>query len=128
MPRSPCRFDTLLVAGCGTLQTMTRAPRLARHRYSYDEYLAYERDSGMKHEYDGGEIRARPSAPATRPSWGSCMRSCRTDQRRQRRMRAGHGGKLSARSVAASRATRREMESRRAWRASGAPDGVSAAV
>jgi Uma2 family endonuclease len=34
------------------------APRPARHRYSYDEYLAYERDSGMKHEYDGGEIIA----------------------------------------------------------------------
>jgi Uma2 family endonuclease len=33
-------------------------PRPARHRYSYDEYLAYERDSGMKHEYDGGEIIA----------------------------------------------------------------------
>src|SRR5687767_11901344 len=32
--------------------------RTARHRYSYDEYLAYERDSGMKHEYDGGEIIA----------------------------------------------------------------------
>src|ERR1041384_4105308 len=37
---------------------MTIAPRPARHRYSYDEYLAYERDSGMKHEYDGGEIVA----------------------------------------------------------------------
>ena len=37
---------------------MTMAPRPARHRYSYDEYLAYERDSGMKHEYDGGEIIA----------------------------------------------------------------------
>jgi Uma2 family endonuclease len=32
--------------------------RPARHHYSYDEYLAYERDSGMKHEYDGGEIIA----------------------------------------------------------------------
>jgi Uma2 family endonuclease len=38
--------------------TMTMAPRPARHRYSYDEYLAYERDSGMKHEYDDGEIFA----------------------------------------------------------------------
>ncbi|HEX4422769.1 MAG TPA: Uma2 family endonuclease [Kofleriaceae bacterium] len=37
---------------------MTSAIRAARHRYSYDEYLAYERDSGMKHEYDGGEIVA----------------------------------------------------------------------
>jgi Uma2 family endonuclease len=30
----------------------------ARHRYSYDEYLVYERDSGLKHEYDDGEILA----------------------------------------------------------------------
>jgi Uma2 family endonuclease len=37
---------------------MAMAPRSARHRYSYDEYLAYERDSAMKHEYDGGEIIA----------------------------------------------------------------------
>ncbi len=30
-----------------------------RHpRYSYEEYLAYERDSERKHEYDGGEILA----------------------------------------------------------------------
>lgn len=32
--------------------------RPSRHRYSYDEYLAYERDSGMKHEFDDGEIVA----------------------------------------------------------------------
>jgi Uma2 family endonuclease len=37
---------------------MSIAPRPAHHRYSYDEYLAYERDSGMKHEYDSGEIIA----------------------------------------------------------------------
>ena len=37
---------------------MMMSPRAARDRYSYDEYLAYERDSGMKHEYDGGEIIA----------------------------------------------------------------------
>lgn len=30
----------------------------ARHRYTYAEYLAYERDSGLKHEYDDGEILA----------------------------------------------------------------------
>lgn len=36
-----------------------RAPaRQAHRRYSYEEYLAYERDSGMKHEYDDGEIIA----------------------------------------------------------------------
>ena len=29
-----------------------------RHRYSYEEYLAYEHDSGMKHEYDNGAIVA----------------------------------------------------------------------
>jgi Uma2 family endonuclease len=28
------------------------------HRYTYEEYLAYERDSGLKHEYDNGEIFA----------------------------------------------------------------------
>lgn len=39
---------------------MTMAPRLARHRYSYDEYLAYERDSRMKHDYDGGDIVGLP--------------------------------------------------------------------
>lgn len=30
----------------------------SRHRYTYEEYLAYERDSGLKHEYDDGEILA----------------------------------------------------------------------
>lgn len=30
----------------------------AHPRYSYDQYLAYERDSEMKHEYEGGEIVA----------------------------------------------------------------------
>jgi len=29
-----------------------------RHRYTYEEYLAYERDSGLKHEYEAGEITA----------------------------------------------------------------------
>jgi Uma2 family endonuclease len=29
-----------------------------RHHYSYAEYLAYERDSGLKHEFDNGEIFA----------------------------------------------------------------------
>jgi len=33
-------------------------PRGARHRYSYAEYLAYERDSALKHEYEDGEILA----------------------------------------------------------------------
>ena len=37
---------------------MTISARPARHHYSYDEYLLYERDSRMKHEYDGGEIIA----------------------------------------------------------------------
>src|SRR5215813_12278073 len=39
-------------------EAMTISARPARHHYSYDEYLVYERDSGMKHEYDGGEIIA----------------------------------------------------------------------
>ncbi len=37
---------------------MTTTLRQPRHRFSYEEYLAYERDSGMKHEYDGGDIVA----------------------------------------------------------------------
>jgi Uma2 family endonuclease len=39
---------------------MTMVSRPARHHHSYDEYLVYERDSGMKHAYDGGEIIAIP--------------------------------------------------------------------
>jgi Uma2 family endonuclease len=48
--------------------------RPARYHYTYAEYLAYESDSGMKHEYDGGEIVAmaggsrRHSALASRIS------------------------------------------------------------
>jgi Uma2 family endonuclease len=34
------------------------SPRRSRHRYTYEEYLAYERDSGLKHEYEDGEILA----------------------------------------------------------------------
>lgn len=33
-------------------------PARPRHHYTYSEYLAYERDSGLKHEYDDGEISA----------------------------------------------------------------------
>ncbi|MEA2164538.1 MAG: hypothetical protein QOK37_2665 [Thermoanaerobaculia bacterium] len=45
-----------------------------RHRYTYEEYLAYERDSDRKHEFDTGEIVAmaggspRHSALASRIS------------------------------------------------------------
>lgn len=35
----------------------------ARHRYTYEEYLAYERDSELKHEYDDGEILAMAGGP-----------------------------------------------------------------
>jgi Uma2 family endonuclease len=50
-----------LFAHRGYIQrTMTMAPPPARHRYAYDEYLVYERDSGMKHEYDDGAILAMP--------------------------------------------------------------------
>lgn len=37
---------------------MSTAPERARHRYTFAEYLAVEADSGMKHEYDDGEIVA----------------------------------------------------------------------
>jgi Uma2 family endonuclease len=33
-------------------------PVPSRHRYSYAEYLAYEQDSGLKHEYEDGQILA----------------------------------------------------------------------
>jgi Uma2 family endonuclease len=48
--------------------------RTSRHRYTYEEYLEYERDSGLKHEYEDGEILAmaggtpRHSALASRIS------------------------------------------------------------
>lgn len=53
---------------------MTAQPSRPRHHYSYAEYLAYERDSGLKHEFDDGEILAmaggsrRHSALAARVS------------------------------------------------------------
>ncbi|HWU87616.1 MAG TPA: Uma2 family endonuclease [Kofleriaceae bacterium] len=37
---------------------MATPSRQGRYRYSYEEYLAYERDSGMKHDYEDGEIVA----------------------------------------------------------------------
>jgi len=33
-------------------------PARPHHRYTYAEYLAYERDSALKHEFDDGEILA----------------------------------------------------------------------
>lgn len=37
---------------------MASTPSQSRHHYTYAEYLAYERDSGLKHEYDNGDILA----------------------------------------------------------------------
>lgn len=39
--------------------SIASSPR-SHHRYSYAEYLAYERDSALKHEYCDGEILAMP--------------------------------------------------------------------
>lgn len=63
-----------------------RSERRSRHRYTYAEYLAYERDSGLKHEYEDGEIVAmaggsrRHNALASRMSailegarWDGCV-------------------------------------------------------
>ena len=53
---------------------MTTSLPHARHHYTYEEYLTYERDSELKHEFDAGEIFAmaggspRHSALASRIS------------------------------------------------------------
>ena len=53
---------------------MTASLTHSRHRYTYDEYLVFERDSEMKHEFADGEIYAmaggslRHSALASRIS------------------------------------------------------------
>jgi Uma2 family endonuclease len=53
---------------------MTTSLPHARHHYTYEEYLAYERDSELKHEFEDGEIFAmaggspRHSALASRIS------------------------------------------------------------
>jgi Uma2 family endonuclease len=53
---------------------MTTSLPYERHHYTYEEYLAYERDSALKHEFDDGEIFAmaggspRHSALASRIS------------------------------------------------------------
>jgi Uma2 family endonuclease len=53
---------------------MTTSLPHARHHYTYEEYLAYERDSELKHEFEAGEIFAmaggspRHSALASRVS------------------------------------------------------------
>jgi Uma2 family endonuclease len=53
---------------------MTTTSPYARHHYTYEEYLAYERDSDLKHEFEAGEIFAmaggspRHSALASRVS------------------------------------------------------------
>src|SRR5947208_11595009 len=53
---------------------MTTSLPHARHHYTYEEYLAYERNSELKHEFEEGEIFAmaggspRHSALASRIS------------------------------------------------------------
>jgi len=46
-------------------------PARSAHRYSYAEYLAYERDSALKHEYDEGEIRAMAGGSRRHNALGS---------------------------------------------------------
>ena len=43
---------------------MAAPSRPSRHNYTYDEYLAYERDSALKHEYVDGEIYAMAGGSA----------------------------------------------------------------
>jgi Uma2 family endonuclease len=41
---------------------MSGAPQRLRHRHTYAEYLAFEHDSRLKHEFDDGEIVAMAGA------------------------------------------------------------------
>jgi hypothetical protein len=43
---------------CCCSPSVVSSPARSRHRYSYQEYLAYERDSGLEHEFEDGEILA----------------------------------------------------------------------
>ena len=43
---------------------MTASLTHSRHRYTYHQYLAFERDSELKHEYADGEIYATFQRPA----------------------------------------------------------------
>lgn len=43
---------------------MTGGPPQSHHEYSFAEYLALERDSEIKHEFDGGEILAMSGGTA----------------------------------------------------------------
>lgn len=56
--RELLQIASLRMVSDGTLRTMATSHGTSRHRYTYEEYLAYERDSGLKHEYDAGEITA----------------------------------------------------------------------
>ena len=50
---------------------MTAPVPHARHRYTYEEYLAFERDSALKHEYVDGEIFAMAGGSLTHSALAS---------------------------------------------------------
>lgn len=45
-------------SGSDFIMDAWRSPLRRGHRYTYAEYLSYEQDSGLKHEYANGEISA----------------------------------------------------------------------
>lgn len=50
---------------------MTTTSPSARHHYTYEEYLAYERDSELKHEFEAGAILAMLNASPRHSSLAS---------------------------------------------------------
>jgi hypothetical protein len=56
MEQAECGVSTFVAEGF--IIGFVAQPVPTRHRYSYAEYLAYEQDSGLKHEYENGEISA----------------------------------------------------------------------
>lgn len=55
---SPSAFPPSTLVATRLMLSSMAQPAPPQLRFSYAEYLAYERDSGLKHEYDNGQILA----------------------------------------------------------------------
>ena len=78
---------------------------MSHHRHTYQEYLAYERDSALKHEFDDGDIIAmaggsrRHNALASLDGAGEWPPARRTKPPRAKKARGGFvvgGGRARA--------------------------------